>query len=272
MPNKSIKVNETISNPKLGALLEKYKGAYANDKKEAADILGQIADELTLRAQVLAPVSLSEEPVSENGKQILKSGTNVAFMLLHGGESDFLPVFTDNAEFSKWDAGDAKPPYSITIDFDSVASILESNGACWGVAVNPFSDNLQIPRSMALNWFEQKQIHQNGHARHVITSQTPADVFAPDPYPMLLSNKLCETAKTLPGVNALWLRGVRLNGSEGYLLVADISEDGNKVIFPALGEASKPHLNGLPLHIVTSDNEFGKKAVENVLPIYSKKV
>ncbi len=270
MPNNLMIVNQTIQNPKLGALLEKYKGAYVNDKKAAAEILGQIADELALHSRILAPVSLSEEPISKNGKLVLKDGTNVAFMLLNGDGNDFLPIFTDNTEFSKWDAGDDKIPYSLTIDFDSCASILESNAACWGLAVNPFSDNLQIPRSMALNWFEQKQIHQKGHARHVITSQTPADVYAPDPYPMLLSNKLCEAAKTLSGVNALWLRGIRLNGSDGYLLVADISEDGNKVIFPTLGEAAKPHLNGLPLHIVTADNDFGKKSVENVLPIYSK--
>lgn len=265
-----ITVNEKTKNPKLSALMEKYKSAFANDKKAAGEILGQIADELALRAKVLAPVSLSEEPVSEKGKLVVKDGTNVAFMLLNGGGNDFMPIFTDNEEFAKWDAGDDKLPYNMTLDFDSCASVLESNAKCWGLVVNPFSDNLQIPRSMALNWFEQKQIHTKGHARHVITSDTPAEVYAPDPYPMVLSNKLCEAAKGLAGVNALWLRGVRLNGSDGYLLIADISEDGNKLIFPTLGEAAKPHLNGLPLHIVTADNDFGRNSIDNVLPIYSK--
>lgn len=263
-------VNEKAQNPKLSALLAKYKTALASDKKAAVEILGQVADELALRARVLVPVNLSEEPVSKGGKLVVNTGSNVELMMLSGDGRNFLPIFTDNAEFDKWNAGDSKPPYNVTLDFDSFASVLESNPVCWGLTVNPFSDNITIPRAMVLNWFEQKQIHSQGHARHVITPDTPTEVFTPDPYPMQLSNILCETAKKLPGVNKLWLRGVRLNGSEGHLLIADLSEDGNKAIFPALGEASKPYLNGLPLHIVTVDSEFGISTVENLLPIYTK--
>lgn len=266
-----LRVNDKTDNPKLTALMDKYKDAFKNDKKAAAEILGQIADELALRARLLVPVILSDEPVSENGKLVVKDNTNVTFMLLHGGENDIIPVFTNNAEYEKWNVEGTERPYSITLDFDSLASVLESGAKCWGIVVNPFSDNLQIPRTMALNWFEQKQIHAKGHARHVITSDTPADVYTPDPYPMVLSNKICEAAKGLSGVKALWLRGVRLNGADGYLLIADITEDGNKVIFPTLGEAAKPHLNGLPLHIVTADSDFGKSSTNNVLPVYSKK-
>ena len=264
-----ITVNGKTTNPKLSALMEKYKSVFANDKKAAGEILAQIADELALRAKVLAPVSLSAEPISEKGQLVIKDGTNVSFIILNSNGNDIMPIFTNNEEFAKWNTGDEKPPYNMTFDFDTCASVLESNAKCWGLVVNPFSDNLRIPRSMALNWFEQKQIHAQGHARHVITPDTPAEVYAPDPYPMVLSNKLCEAAKKLAGVKTLWLRGVRLNGSDGYLLVADISEDGNKVIFPTLGEAAKPHLNGLPLHIVTADNDFGRNSIENVLPIYS---
>lgn len=263
-------VNEKAHNPKLRKLLDKYKDAYVHNKRAAADILSQIADELTLHSKLLAPVMLSGEPVSENGRLVVKDGVEVTVMVLNGAGSDFLPIFTDSEEFEKWHAGDDKLPYNMTIDFDGCASLLEGNAKVWGLVVNPFSDNLRIPRSMALNWFEQKQIHTQGHARHVITPETPAEVYAPDPYPMQLSNKLCEAAKGLEGVNALWLRQVRLNETEGYLLVADLSEDGNKVIFPTLGEAGKPYLNGLPLHIVMADSDFGKRSIENVLPIYSK--
>lgn len=264
-----IYVNEKTQNPKLKQMLAKYASVYGSDKKAAVELLGQIADELTLRAKVISPVTLSEEPVSEKGRLVAKDSAEVTFTVLNGNESDYLPIFTDHEEFEKWSAGD-KPPYSMLFSFDACASVLESNGTLWGLVINPFSDNLQIPRKMALNWFEQKQIHTRGHARHVITDETPTEVYAPDPYPMQLSNKLCETAKGLSGVNALWLRQVKLNGSEGYLLIADLSEDGNKVIFPTLGEASKPFLNGFPLHIVTADNDFGKNAIKNVLPIYTK--
>ena len=264
-----IYVNEKSTNPKLRTLLDKYKDAYVNDKNAAGEILGQIAEELTLHAKVLAPVTLSEEPVREKGKLAVKDNADVTLMILNGSGNDFLPIFTDNEEFEKWSV-EGRPSYNVLFSFDGCASVLEGNAKVWGIVVNPFSDNLQIPRTMALNWFEQKQIHTQGHARHVITEETPAEVYAPDPYPMQLSNKLCDAAKALSGVNKLWLRQVKLNGTEGYLLIADLSEDGNKSIFPTLGETAKPYLNGFPLHIVTADNDFGRKSIENVLPIYSK--
>lgn len=270
MANNIVRINDTVSNPKLRELLVEFKQKHDTDKNAAVKVLNELANEFVFSAKVLCPVQLSAEPVKQNGVLTAKSGSQVSFMLLSENDKSYLPLFTDNDEYSKWSFGVENPPYTLVLDFSGIAAIFESNAACSALVLNPYSDNLLIQREMIIKWNEDAQIKQHGHARHTITADTPAEVYALNPYPMLLSNKLCETAKGLPGINAMWLRGIKLNGEDGYLLLADLSEDGNNGIFKALGECATPLLDGKALHIVTTDNDFGKKNVDNVLPIYSK--
>lgn len=268
MANNGLIINESVNNPQLKRLLGEFKQKQGTDGAMA--VLNDLANEFVFNARVLSPVQLSEEPVKNGGVLTAKEGSQVSFMLLTDGGKSYLPLFTDNAEFSKWSFEGEKPKYTISLDFNGTASIFEGNAACAGLVLNPFTDNLLIQREMIIKWNEEAQIKQHGHARHTITADTPTEVYSLSPYPMVLSNKLCEAAKKLPGVNAMWLRGIKLNGDDGILLLCDLSEDGNNGIFKALGECATPLLEGKALHIVTIDNAFGKQNTENVLPIYSK--
>ena len=273
MPENIIKVNEKLENPVLRGLMEK-RGSYppevqiATDNEEFNDLMNQIADEFVNRAPVIVPVKLSKEPVAdESGSLTVAKNSTVSFVLLSSGEQHFLPVFTDSEEFSKWKGDEV--PVTLQMDFDHCASVLEANGSCAGVVINPFSDNLLITRPLILRWHEHKQIAAHGHASHVINEHTPVEVYVPKPYPMEMSNKLCETAKGNPAVNAIWLRGITLNGERGYLLVVDFEGDRNSV-FSAFGDCAKPFLGAMALNIVALSDGFGGKATENVLPIYTK--
>lgn len=268
MANNGLLINEKISSPQLKMLLGDFKQKHGTEQGMQA--LNEVANELVFKAMIMAPVQLSEEPERKDGALSAKPGTQISFVLLTDSDKSYLPVFTDNSEFDKWNFSGRKPEYTIGFDFNGMASIFEGNSACTGVIINPFTDNLMIQREMLLKWSEEAQIKQHGHARHTISADTPAEVYALSPYPMVLSNKLCETAKGLPGVKAMWLRGIKLNGDDGLLLVCDLTEDGNNGIFKALGECATPMLEGKALHIITHDNDFGKKSTENVLPFYSK--
>ncbi len=273
MPQNNLKLNEEIHNPKLREVFDRRAAISADgknvpDKKVYSDIMGEIADELIMRAKLLVPVSLSREPeVRENGEIFVSGNTDVTFMMLSSHDQHFLPVFTDVDELKKWKI--EKVPYTVTVGFDNVASMLESIGKCSGVAVNPFSDDMVVSRQLFLHWYEKKQIMTQGHANHVINGDTPVEVFVPSPYPMELSNKLCETARQNHNVSKIWLRGIKLNGEDGYLLVVDFKGD-RKKLFSAFGDCAKPFLGARALHIVALDDGFGKTAVENAMPIYSK--
>lgn len=268
MAENKLLINEKINCSQLKALVEDFRKKNGTDKGPEA--LNAVANELAFRSRVMAPVQLSEEPEKSGGVLSAKVGTHISFVLLKADDKSYLPVFTENAELDKWNFDSGKPEYTIGLDFSGLASLFEQNAACAGVVINPFTDNLMIQRSMIIKWYEEVQIKQHGHARHTITADTPTEVYQLSPYPMLMSNKLCETAKGLPGVNSMWLRGIKLNGDDGLLLVCDLSEDGNNGIFKALGECATPMLEGKALHIVTADSDFGKKSIENVLPIYTK--
>lgn len=273
MPQNNLKLNEEIHNPKLRELFDRRAAISADgkdvpDKKVYSDIMGEIADELIMRAKLLVPVSLSKEPESrENGELFVSGNTDVTFMMLTSHDQHFLPVFTDTDDLKKWKMD--KVPYAVTMGFDNAASMLESIGKCDGVAVNPFSDDMVIGRQLVLHWYEQKQIMTQGHANHVITGDTPVEMFVPNPYPLELSNKLCETARQNHNVNKIWLRGIKLNGEDGYLLVVDFKGDRQK-LFSAFGECARPFLGAKALHIIALDDGFGGRAVENAMPIYSK--
>lgn len=269
MPEIKMKIVEDLKNPKMRELLDKRRSIDENDFEAISASMEQIANEIINSSPLLLALQPSKPPIKDDsGEFTLEKGTSISFDLLSAGDDNrYLPVFTSTEDYEKWtDRGNSVP---VQVGFDNVASMLEQNTGCDGAVVNPFSDNLLIPRPLLIRWYEQKQIINQGHANHVITSDTPVETYAPNPYPMLLSNKLCETAKTLPEVNKLWLRGAKLNGEDSYLLVADFNGD-RRTVFKALGDSSKPHLGKMPLHIVELDEGFGKSVTENVLPIYTK--
>lgn len=268
MANNGLIINEKISCPQLKKLVGVFKEKH--NTPDGMKYFNDVANELVFNANVMAPVQLSEVPENIDGKIIAKPGTKISFVLLTDSDKSYLPVFTDSSEFDHWNFPGGKPEYTIGFNFEGMASLFEGNANCTGVIINPFTDNLMIQRQMLLKWNEEAQIKKHGHARHTITPDTPTEVYQLSPYPMVLSNKLCETAKDLPGVKAMWLRGIKLNGDDGLLLICDLTEDGNNGIFQALGECAKPMLEGKALHIIDANSDFGKKSTENVLPVYSK--
>lgn len=279
MPQNVLKINEKLENPALRGLMEKYRGLVPADKEDfkkgnfdqeaLTAVMNEIADEIITRAKVLVPATLSQ-PARDDGEggQFVPPNTNLSFVLIAGGGRNFLPVFTETEEFLKWQS-DEERPVTVQMDFDSFVQMAASHGSCAGIVINPFSDNLMINREMLLKWYEQKQMKAKGHANYIITRDTPVELYTPAPYPIELSGKLCETARGFSEVNKIWLRGIKLNNEQGYLLVVDFKGDRTK-LFTAFGDCAKPFLGAHALHIVALDDGFGAEATDKVLPIYTK--
>lgn len=261
-------VNQRLENEGIRSLLEKRRDADANDQEETRNVMNELINEIVFNSRFLSPVNLSKPPVYDAaGALMLAPDTEFTFVLLDNGKGErFFPIFTESAEFEKWENPGASA--TIQMEFDRYAVMLERNSNCEGIVINPFSDNLLVNKQIVEKWYEKKQIMQNGHAQHVITPDSKYEFFTPNPYPMQLSNKLCETAKSISAINRMWLRGVKLNGSDGLLLVVDFTGD-RLSIFSELGNAAKPYLEERSIHIVPLDDGFGKQAVENLIPIYA---
>lgn len=261
-------VNQKLENESIRLLLEKRRSADANNKEDTKNVMNELIYEIVFNSRFLSPVNLSKPPVYDAaGALILAPDTEFTFVLLDNGKGErFFPIFTETEELAKWEKLEASS--TIQMEFDRYAIMLERNNNCEGIVINPFSDNLLVNKQIVEKWYEKKQIMQKGHAQHVITPDSKYEFFTLNPYPMQLSNKLCETAKNISGINKMWLRGLKLNGSDGFLLVVDFSGD-RLSIFSELGNAAKPYLEERSIHIISLDEGFGKQSVENIMPIYA---
>lgn len=262
-------INKDIDNSVLNGLLVERRTLDKDDMNAVNELSARVATEIVMNATLLGIVNFSKEPVKdENGELTIDKGTNMTFMLLDSEKKrKYFPVFTDKQAIEKWNG--VKDYYTVQVGFENLAGLILTGDTCDGIVLNVGTDNLVIERSVIAGWNERKQIVEKGHADNVITHNTPLEIYPANPYPLQLSNRLCETAKGIKGVNNLWLRGITLNGEAGYLLVVDFTGE-RQPIFSKLGEAGKKFLGNMPLHIVPFSDDFGKNAVDKVVPIYTK--
>ncbi len=267
MPNK-YRINEKLEPQELHKLIISRRTTDENDTSAQNKLMDAIATEIVMNAKFVCAVKISPEPIKKSdGTYNADDNAKVSFMLLENPKfGSIFPVFTDESELEKCDA--FSDYYTIITDFDYISGVIADGGVCEGMMVNPFDDNMFISRNAVSKWREKKQVLKTGRANHLVTGNTPVDLYTPNPYPLQLSNKLCETAKKLPEVSALWLRGITLNGDRGYLLVINAPQPDR--FYDIFGTAGKDFIGKMPLHIVPLNGDLGRKATLNVLPIYSK--
>lgn len=267
MPNK-FRINEKLEPQELHRLITNRRTTPENDASAQNTLMDAIATEIVMQAKFICAVNISPKPTQESdGRYKLDDNAKISFMLLENPKfGKIFPVFTDDSELEKCDA--FSDYYTIITDFDYISGVIADGGACEGLMINPFDDNLFISRNAVSKWREKKQVLKTGRANHLVTGNTPVDIYTPNPYPLRLSNKLCEIAKKLPEVNALWLRGITLNGDKGYLLVINAPQPDR--FYDVFGVAGKDLIGKMPLHIVPLYGDLGRRAAHNVLPIYSK--
>lgn len=250
-------INERLEKQKINELIKLREDIPDNNEKELNDLFNRIIDEILMNTRFIAPAVLRNDAEREITFQMIRSQQDVSYF----------PVFTSSEDLEVWE--DMKNSDTVLLDFDNYAGLVATNAEVGGIAINPFTDNLRIDRAILRQWAERKQMMINGYASHTITKDSNYELFAPSPYPFRLSDKLCEAAKEMPEVKRIWLRGMKLEGTEGYLAVVEFEGEREKVFKP-LGEASKEYLDGNPIHFVPYAPGFGEDATEGVLPVYTK--
>lgn len=261
-------INQKLENPAMRELLARRKSVDSSDANAVNEVMSALIGEIVMKADFLSVVEFSNKPVpDENGQLVLKERTDINFTLLNNSNGEhFFPLFTESSELEKWE--NIKIGYTIQVGFDMIAKMIMTNKNCGGLVINPFSDNMTVSKDIVSKWLEKKQLMTQGHAQRILSPDSKYEFHTLNPYPMLLSNKLCETAKNLP-ISGLWLRGIELDGSDGYLLAVEFTGDRMET-FSALGNAVKPLLSGKALHIIDSKEHFGQIAIDKTMPIYKK--
>ena len=254
----NLHINEKLEKQSIAELFAQRNTAKA-DTPEAQELTNKIISELVMNTTFIAPVELGESTGDEQA---------VTFQLIQSPQGTrFFPAFTSSEDLDVWE--DRKDSNTVQMTFDGYAELLRNNDVMGGIAVNPFTDNLRVDRRLVLQWYERKQLIVNGYAAHTITNDSRYEFFELEPFPTELSDKLCETAKGLPEVQRIWLRGMKLDGANGYLAVVEVDGTHTKA-FPELGNAARELLNGMLLHVVVYAPGFAEDSVKDINPIYTK--
>lgn len=255
----NLHINERLKKQKVNELFERRKDIPAENSEKLNELMNSVISELVMNTRFIAPAVLHDG--ADGGREI-------TFQMIKSPEGvSYFPVFTSSEDFEVWE--DMKNSDTVLLNFDNYAGLVSSNKSVAGIAINPFTDNLRADRSLIAQWAERKQILANGYASHAITKETDYELYALSPYPFQLSDKLCEAAKEMPEVTRIWLRGIRLDGTDGYLAIVEFEGEREKVVKP-LGEASKKYLNGKSIHFVPYAPGFGEAAAEGIQPVYAK--
>lgn len=153
--------NSPVNNEILEQLLEQRKELLKEgDKAKLIEHMNIIAQEICMESRFLSVVHMSETPtVKEDGTVKLNADTKIGFVLLNtpSGEA-WQPAFTSWDEVFKWkDVTSSATPQTFVLGFDDYMTMLGINNTLRGIVINPFSDNLLIPRELLEKWADTKR-------------------------------------------------------------------------------------------------------------------
>lgn len=247
--------NEKLEKQNISELFAKRKAVSSEDEQK--ELTSQIIAELVMNTTFIAPVRLGENSGDEQ---------SVTFRLIQNPQGvQYFPVFTSSEDLETWD--DLGKTDTVQMTFDGYSELIKNNDAMGGIAVNPFSDNWTVDRRLVLQWYEHKSLIINGYASHTVTSNSKYEFIELSSDE--LRDNLIKTATSQPKVKKIWMRGINLEGKDGFIAVVEVEGDRSGV-FQELGNAARDLLGDKQLHIVLFDSDFGKLAAEGVEPIYTK--
>lgn len=249
-------INEKLEKQRIAEYFAQRLTVNKDDEAAMSELTNSIIAELVMNTKFIAPVELGALSGDEQA---------VTFKLIQSPQGTrFFPVFTSSEDLETWE--EIAGSDTVQMTFDNYAELIKNNDAMGGIAINPFSDNMMVDRRLVLQWYERKSLIINGYASHTVTADSRyefIDLFSDE-----LRDNLIATAKALPKAKKIWLRGIKLEGKDGYIAVVDV--DGSHAeVFQELGNAARDLLEDKQLHLVVYDSDFGKLAVEGIEPIYS---
>lgn len=260
-------INKPVENPALTALFEQRK---KTPPEQQGMINNQIAEEIALRARLLAVINIDRDKVElhEDGKAVIKKDAQLTFAMFSDREGRvYMPVFTDWPSLYAGEMYKNTDVQTLVIGFDDICAVTHEEA---GAVVNPFTDNFVItPRNLS-QMKQQKEITLNGVSKQVIKKDTKVLLGEPKEYPHEMVQAVTEYARNNPAVHRIWLKLMIKDTEKSYLLIVDHNGDPDTV-FKGIADAAVPHIhNGMYIDMLGYDSPAGKGAAAGK-PFYQRK-
>lgn len=261
-----IKVSE-IENPAL------VYAMYEMKEKKTREAEGKFISELR-RAKFISPAIVEvmgpdgEYKVADNSSK--RGDTRIQFMMLTTESgARFLPAFTSMDEVRKWRKEEKLQ--TVVCNFDQYIRIVTSDAeGPSGIAIDPFGSNILLSRELLEG------------LRKAIEEQQKTQVYVADvkEHPEELEKALTEFFDENGQVEKAYMQLMKRGETVSFLLIVDHDiPDGasdeeikniRKELFDKIANISKPNLKGMALSIAAFADDFGRKAVDNKFPFYTR--
>ncbi len=204
---------------------------------------------------------------NEDGTVELKEQPQVRFLLFNNQEGKkYFPLFTDIDEYRKWDKH--KEQQLAVLSFRDLCQILQRNPNpdASGAVVNPFGHNVMMPTETLFRVVNTE----------ALAPGTKIQIGSLKEEPTELLNAMRAYLSEKEPINKAYLRVMKREDKEkpNFLLIVDVDSSveqaAYKPLFDGLAESAKPHLRGVELAIVPTNNKFGEAALKDAVPFYEK--
>lgn len=224
-------------------------------------------EELCTKARFLL---LTTTPITtSNEKQLLTltEDTPVNFALIQSEEKEiFFPLFTDWQQIAKWTSAPSNQAYSL--DFDDLATLMAGATKVTGGVLNPFDQNILLPRQLVARLKEQKEIRSAGHTQINLLQDSQIQLAAVTAEAEPLKASLRDFFAHHPEVKRAWLTMMKREGEVSYLLVLDFTGE-KEQLFPMIAQSVSKQLAGYYLDMAPyTATGFPGEALKDTTPFY----
>ena len=235
--------------------------------------------EKVLQAKFFAPVSVIDaegNPLQGNGKIAIPKDAKFNFKLLQNSDGElFFGVFTDIAEFQKWN----KEPRinTIVVVFPQIAQlVMQKDHNVKGFVINPMTQNIIFTQDIISNILDaMKKVSEQNAAQqgHPEGGQTVKLMFGKaDKVPEAVIEAIKKKLAKTPEVKEAYFCMMRQGDRDHYMFALDIDADNEKCrdIGNSVCNAAKMFLTKYPVMAAPVKSPFGEGARKVGGPFYVK--
>lgn len=270
-----IDLDKPIENPRLKELRARLESA--TDEEEQRKLQGELFQEIAENAWFLVIAEWSKPPeANEDGKAFVAAGTTIS---LHMRGTDdgkrYFEAFTDWEEIGRKHPTDGTTR-TLVMGFDDLAGlVLKDGSAAAGFVINPDGDPFLVDRELVGFLRERKRLAAGEIVEEIQKEAERVEVAPLLGMPPPLERALRECVAKDRRIRALWTFLMRCpsqgeESPEELLFVFDAPPDCRREIVESIAAATKPHLDGRMVNLVSSDDGLGKD-LSHETPFYRRK-
>ncbi|MCR4951155.1 MAG: enhanced serine sensitivity protein SseB [Solobacterium sp.] len=251
-----------VSNPALKEAMAALKEGNSPEKQKALQ-------EALKEARLLAPCAV-DGPVPEDGRPVSVRTNKVRFFLINTNDGKvFFPAFTDPEESTKFSAASAeKPALMVQTIKDYDRMMQDPKGPAQGVIINPGSDSLVIPPSLAALISGRIPVPVTP-----VPSQAPVNAVYSEPavYPTKMVNVLYDWCCEKPAISRVWLKQKMVGIQMSFFLGVE-ADTKDPALLQEMIEVCVPHAKDIPVEPEFVTEHLMKNVIREANPLYDREL